>query len=393
MAVNNMSINEQAYTLLASLHQQATGEAGITPTDLSSFISVAQSTLLAGNDAILNALSVMVSDTIFSVRPYSRKFAGLLYDTREYGGIIRKIQFEDVDPEASSVYALVDGASIDQYVVKKPKVLQTHYVGSVEWASHYSITRDQLKVAFESPAGLMDFFSTLMTSFANQREQWLEEYARAALCNFIAAKNVMGGTYDVIHLLTEYNTVTGASPAFTAQTIRQPENFPGFMKWAYGRIADLCDKMTERSELFQQVFTGHRIMRHTPLANQKFYMLSEFLRAMEAEVLADTYHENFLRYSDVESVGYWQAIENPDEIQVTPVYTDASGAPATGAAQTMTDVIGVVFDRNAVGYNIYDDTMESTAYNPAGKYYNLWAHTRIQWQNDVSEKGFVLVLD
>ena len=137
MAVNNMSINEQAYTLLASLHQQATGEAGITPTDLSSFISVAQSTLLAGNDAILNALSVMVSDTIFSVRPYSRKFAGLLYDTREYGGIIRKIQFEDVDPEASSVYALVDGASIDQYVVKKPKALQTNYVGSDEWASHY----------------------------------------------------------------------------------------------------------------------------------------------------------------------------------------------------------------------------------------------------------------
>ena len=392
MAVNNLTI-EQANTLLASLHQQATGETAVTPTDLSSFISVAQNTLTAGYDVVLGALTQMVSDTIMSVRPYNRKFAGLLYDTKEYGGIIRKIQFEDIDPEAASDYALVDGSSIDQYVVKKPVVLQTNYVGSNEWASHYSITRNQLKMAFTSPSALGEFFTGLMMHFSNQKEQWLEEMARTTLCDFIAAKADMGGTYDVIHLLTEYNTVTGASPAFTAQTIRQPENFPGFMKWVYGRVASLCDKMTERSELFQQVFTGHRIMRHTPLVDQRVYMLDEFLRAMEAEVLADTYHDNFLRYADVESVGYWQAIENPDEIQVTPVYTDSSCAPVTGSAQTLTDVIGVVFDRDAVGYNIYQDSMDASPYNARGDYYNLWYRVRIQYQVDVSEKGFVLVLD
>ena len=392
MAVNNLTI-EQANTLLASLHQQATGETAVTPTDLSSFISVAQNTLTAGYDVVLGALTQMVSDTIMSVRPYNRKFAGLLYDTKEYGGIIRKIQFEDIDPEAASDYALVDGSSIDQYVVKKPVVLQTNYVGSNEWASHYSISRNQLKMAFTSPSALGEFFTGLMMHFSNQKEQWLEEMARTTLCDFIAAKADMGGTYDVIHLLTEYNTVTGASPAFTAQTIRQPENFPGFMKWVYGRVASLCDKMTERSELFQQVFTGHRIMRHTPLVDQRVYMLDEFLRAMEAEVLADTYHDNFLRYADVESVGYWQAIENPDEIQVTPVYTDSSCAPYTGSAQTLTDVIGVVFDRDAVGYNIYQDSMDASPYNARGDYYNLWYRVRIQYQVDVSEKGFVLVLD
>ena len=135
MAVNNMTI-EQANALLASLHQQATGETVATPTSLADFISVAQNTLLAGYDVVLGAITQMVSDTIFSVRPYGRKFSGLLYDTKEYGGIIRKINFEDDDPESSSVYALSDGSSIDQYVVKKPKVLQTNYVGSDEWASH-----------------------------------------------------------------------------------------------------------------------------------------------------------------------------------------------------------------------------------------------------------------
>lgn len=390
MAVNNMTI-EQANALLASLHQQATGEAVATPTSLADFISVAQNTLLAGYDVVLGAITQMVSDTIFSVRPYNRKFAGLLYDTREYGGIIRKINFEDVDPEASSVYSLTDGQSVDQYVVKKPVVLQTNYVGSDEWSSHYSITRDQLKMAFSSPSALGEFFTALMTHFANEREQWLEEMSRATVCNFIAGKNVIGGNYDVIHLLTEYNQLTGL--ALTAQQVRQPANFPAFMKWVYGRVASLTDKMTERSELFQQKLTGHRIMRHTPLVDQKVYMLDEYLRIMEAEVLADTYHDNFLKYSDVESVGYWQAIEDPDEIKVTPVYVDATGAPATGAAQTMANVIGVVFDRNAIGYNIYEDTLDSTPYNARGKYYNLWAHTRIQYQNDFTEKGFVLVVN
>lgn len=390
MAVNNMTI-EQANALLASIHQQATGEAVVTPTSLSDFISVAQNTLLAGYDVVLGAITQMVSDTIFSVRPYSRKFSGLLYDTKEYGGIIRKINFADVDPEASEVYSLTDGQSVDMYEVQKPKVLQTNYVGSDEWASHYSITRDQLKMAFESPQNLGEFFTALMMHFSNEREQWLEEMSRATVCDFIAAKSDMAGNYDVIHLLTEYNAATGGS--YTAQSVRQPANFPGFMKWVYGRVAGLCDKMTERSQLFQQVITGYRIMRHTPLQDQRVYMLDEFLRAMEAEVLADTYHENFLRYADVESVGYWQAIEDPDEVQVTPVYVDATGAPTTGSAQTLTNVIGVIFDRNAIGYNIYEDTLDTTPYNARGKYYNIWAHTRCQYQVDVTEKGFVLVVD
>lgn len=390
MAVNNLTI-EQAYSLIASLHQQATGETTTTPTNLSDFISVAQNTLVAGYDAVLGAITQMVSDTIFSVRPYSRKFAGLLYDTKEYGGIIRKINFADANPEASSVYSLTDGQSVDMYEVRKPKVLQTNYVGSDEWSSHYSITRDQLKMAFESPQALGEFFTALMVHFSNEREQWLEEMARATLCNFIAGKKVMNGSYDVIHLLTEYNTATGLT--LTGTTVRQPANFPAFMKWVYGRVASLTDKMTERSQLFQQPITGYRIMRHTPLEDQRVYMLDDFLRIMSAEVLADAYHDNFLTYSDVEAVGYWQAIDSPDEIKVTPVLIDGSGAIKTGTAQTMANVIGVVFDRNAVGYNIYEDTMDTTPYNARGKYYNMWAHTRIQYQNDFTEKGFVLVVD
>lgn len=391
MAVNNMTV-EQAYQLVSSLHEMATGEKTVTPTDLSSFISVAQSTLAAGYDNVLSAISQVVGRTLIAVRPYSRKFSGLEVTTEQWGGIIRKLSFLDEDPEENKVYALTDGQSIDMYEVNKPHVIELNYVGSDVWSKHFTIFRDQLNEAFHGPAELGSFMTGLMTHFSNLREQWREEMARACLCNFIAGK-VSYNDSSTIHLLTEYNTVTGASPAYTTTTIRDPQVWPAFCKWMYGRVADLTDMMTERSELFQAPITGARIVRHTPLEMQRCYMMSEFLNSMRAEVLADTYHDSFLTYSDVEAVNYWQAIDSPDEIQVTPVVIDSSGQISTATAQTLTDVIGVIFDRDAVGYNIYEDNMFTSPFNVRGEFYNVYNNIKIRYQNDFSEKGIVLILD
>ena len=138
MGVNTMSF-EQASTLLASLHEQATGKSALTPTDLSDFISVAQSTLQAGYDPVINAISQVVGRTIIAVRPYDRKFRGLEASNDRWGGITRKLNFADRPAVDSKVYALVDGQSVDQYEVRKPKVLQTNYVGSDVYTGFYTI--------------------------------------------------------------------------------------------------------------------------------------------------------------------------------------------------------------------------------------------------------------
>ena len=390
MAVNNMTV-EQAYSLIGSLHEQATGQKTVTPTDLSSFISVAQSTLAAGYDNVMAAISQVVGLTLVAVRPYTRKFAGLEVSTEQWGGIIRKLNFLDENPEENKQFALTDGSSIDQQVVNKPKVKQFNYVGSDVWTKHFTIFREQLQEAFSSPTALGSFMTGVMTHFSNLREQYLEEMSRSCLCNFIAGKNYLNN--GVIHLLTEYNTAIGASPAYTATTIKDPSVYPAFVKWCYGRIANLTQMMTERSEMFQAPITGAHIVRHTPLEMQRVYMASEFLNEMTARVLADTYHDDFLIYSDVEAVNYWQAIDSPLSIQVTPVVIDGDGDVATGTAQSMSDVLGVIFDRDAVGYNIYWDEMMNSPYNARGSYYNIWNNIKIQYQNDFTEKGLVLILD
>lgn len=389
MAVNTMGI-EQAYSLITSLHEMATGQKTVTPTDESSFISVAQATLVNGYDPVLNAISQVIGKTLIAVRPYRRKFGGLEMSAERWGAIIRKINFIDTDPIANPTFALVDGSPVDQYVVKKPQVLETRYVGSDIWQGQYTIFTRQLDVAFQSAAEFASFMSGLMMHFSNEREQWLENMSRAAVANFIAGKNIIGGD-GVVHLLTEYNTANGLS--LTDKTVRQPANFPAFVRWLYARVEELSKKMAERSVLFQQQITGKPIIRHTPVEDQKVYILADFMAHMQAEVLSDTYHDNYLRLADTEAVGYWQAIDNPDALTVTPVYVDKTGAVATGTSQVMTNVVGVMFDRDAIGYNIYQDTLDSSPYNAKGQFYNLFNNVRVQYQNDFTEKGIVLVLD
>ena len=393
MAVNNMSI-EQAYALLAELHEQATGQKSIAAiNNLSDFISVAQTTLAAGYEPVLNALSQVIGRTLVAVRPYSRKFAGLEMSNEKWGGITRKISFIDTDPVTNPSFTLTDGVSVDPYVVRKPKVLETRFVGSVIYQDQVTIFKNQLDLAFTGPEELARFVSGLTLAISNKREQWLEELSRSALCNFIAAKAIVDSGSAHIHLLSEYNTVTGASPAFTSTTIRQPANWGPFVRWAYGRISELSNKMTERSVLFQAPITGAVIARHTPVEDQKIYVLDEILGSMKAEVLSTTYNPGFLSLADVEGVGYWQDIENPDEIQVTPEYMDTSGMAVTGTAQTLTDIIGVMFDRDAIGYNIFQDTLDVTPYNPKGQFWNEFLNVRVMYTNDLTEKGVVLCLD
>ena len=244
-------------------------------------------------------------------------------------------------------------------------------------------------MAFSSPEEFANFMSGLMTHFSNELEQWLENLKRTIVSNMIGAKNIIGGEGKVL-LLTEYNQLTGNS--FTKVDVMKPANFKPFMQWVYTRVSEVSRLMSERSQLFQQVITNKPIMRHTPVEDQRVYMLANFLDAMDAQVLADTYHDNFLRYADVEPVSYWQAIKSPDSVSVTPVYADNTGAIVTGTAQVIDDVVGIIFDRDAMGYNLYQDSLETSPYNADGQYYNLFHHVRVQLQNDVTEKACIFLL-
>lgn len=403
MSVNTLNF-EQVSTVLTSIVKQATGQTLLTPTDTGSFVSVAQVALRADRDAVMQAIGNVIGRTIFAVRPYSAKMTGLMMDTFRWGNVMRKLSIADKDWQDDPAYEWPalwdagqtppsgDGQSIDPWTIKKPDILQTNFYGASVYFDEMTIFEDQLETAFQGPEQLASFLGLIMTNLSDRMEQSNEGLRRGLVANAIASVIDEGQTDRVVHLLTEYNTATGQT--YTAQQIYQPANFAPFMKWVYSRIAAVSALMTERSLKFQTIIATKPVMRHTPYQDQRVYMYAPARFDIDARVLADTFHDNYLRYADVETVNYWQSIDSPDSINITPAYTDTAGvlySPTTPVTQT--DVFGIIFDRDCMGMSTHDNRVLSTPLNSKGLYRNLHVHSKRRVVQDLTEKCVVFLLD
>lgn len=389
---NTLTI-DQASTVLNAIVAQATGNTAIATADTKDFVTVAQTGLLAGYDPLLSAISQVLSRTIFSVRPYTRKFKSLEADSITYGNHVRKINIADKAAVNDDRLPLTDGLAVDQQKVSKPTVLQTNFYGAQTYQRQYTIFKDQLDTAFTSPEEFARFITMVVQNVSDMIEQDHEQFARMTVANYIGG--VLSGpnaANQVIHLLTEYNTATGLS--LTSTTVLQPANYPGFVKWAFARIAALSALLTERSEIFHTNVTGKPIQRHTPESEQRVYLYAPSKFGIESRVLADTYHDNYLSLAKHEAVNFWQSIKTPDTINVKPTWMKADGTLQSASnAVVQGSVFGVIFDREAMGYTTVNQWSSPAPFNAAGGYTNVFFHFTDRHWNDFTENGIVLLMD
>jgi hypothetical protein len=398
MAANELTI-EQSSTLLSAVVAQATGSSALAAYNTSDLITVANAVLKQDTEKMLNAMSQVMSRSIYSVRPYNRKFPGLQVTEQRFGNHVRKVNAIDGAIEDDDRQKLADGASIDQYTVSKPAVVQTNFYGQHTYQRHITVFRDQIDVALSGPEEWARFYSMMMTNVSDQLEQVHEATARATLANFIMGK-VTADTGSCIHLLTEYNAQLGLTElttpkAFDINTIYLPDNFAPFMRWAFARIATLCAVLSERTLNWHINITGKELQRHTPAMNQKLYIYAPMQYQMDAMVLANTYHDKYLSMVDHEVVNFWQASGTPDSINVKATYLKAAdGTLVTmAAAATQANILGVLFDEEAMGYTVVNRWQAASPFNARGGYHNLfWHFTERNW-NDFTENGIIFLLD
>lgn len=389
MAANDLTF-EQIVTVLNSIAQQATGQAQLTATNTSDFITVAQTTLKAGADPIMNAISQTLSKTIFSIRPYFEKFQGLRVDSIRWGNHVRKLSSVDRPFIQADKWNLTDGTTVDPFVIRQPEVLQTNFYGADTYADELTVFDDQLDNAFKGPDEFGSFISMIMGNITDKHAQAREALARACIANLIGGK-VAGDSGNVIHLLAEYNHLTGLT--LTSQTVYQPANFAPFMQWVYSRIAEMSSKLTERTTKYHINVTGKPIARHTPMERQKVFMYAPARYQIDARVLADTYHDTFLRFAADETVNYWQAIDDPAAINVKATYMASNGTLTTPASAAKTDnIFAVLMDDDAAGYTTIHEKMGSI-YNPRGEYSNIFWSFDLRYWNDFTENAIVFLLD
>lgn len=397
-SVNTMDFM-QASSLLNALRKQATGETALAPTSEAEFVSVATTLLQMGVDPIVSAISQLVGRTIFSIRPYTAKFRGVEVDSQTWGYITRKLSIADSDFVNDAGFTLTDGQSVDQYIVRVPNVLQVNFYGQNMFQDYYTIFRDQLNSAFTGSAQFGEFMTMVTQNALDKVEQTREVVRRMTIVNFIGGKLAMesaaASEYEngVIHALTDYNADTGSS--LTSVTVYAKENFDDFCKWLRAKIATVSKMMSERTVLFQGNITGKAITRHTPVRDQKMYLYSPFVDQMNARVLADTFNDQRAEYADFESVNFWQSAKTPDSINIKPAYLKVSDGTIIEASDAVSKagIIGVIFDRDALGVTIMNEETSTTPYNSRGRYWNVWMSFLQRYFNDYTEKFTLVLLD
>lgn len=408
----------QAATLLNAVQQQATGQASLAPANFNEFVSAAQTTLRTGYDPVMNAISQVFSRTIFSIRPYDRRFALAEISESAYGNHVRKLSIADTPIEDDERYKwpagydasqtanpLGDGESVDMQRIKKNQVLQTNFYGANVWQDHYTIWRDQLDCAFSSPEEFARFVAMITGNMSDKLEQVRETMGRACVINSIlgtiaegesdAATSPFNLTHRLVPMLTLYNAYTGET--FTQADIFKPANWAAFTRWAFSIIQSVSKLMEQRSEAFQTVVNGKHVMRHTPKDKQKMFVHTQAMSMFDTMASAVTYNDGYITLPNgvrVEEVAYWQSIKEPMIIKGQGSRIGSNGTPVLYSTPESANipVLAYLFDEEALGYATLQQWAAPAPFNAAGGYTNTWLHETQRLYNDHTEKSVVFVL-
>ena len=395
---NTMTI-DQATVLLNEIVAAAQGRT-FDPTKIEDFTTVGQKALLVGEDPILRGISQVLTKTIFSIRPYYRKFKSLAVTKEAYGNMVRKINFADTPVKDAERFDLPDGMTKfnnkNMYEISKTPVHQENFYGMQTFDRSTTAYRDQMNSAFTDLGMFNSFIGGIMQNAYDQIEQDHETLARNLIVMAILAaleSTTVGYSDREIKLITEYNNKTGKS--ITPANVYAPENYGDFMKFVYAVVAAESEMLTERTNLRMTSITGKNIMKHTPRDKQRMYMFAPDRYSMEARVLADTYHDNYLKYvGDIETVNYWQDAQNPEKMtaeNVTVMKNDGTIESLAVSADTP-QVFMFLHDVDALGYNVVGEWSAPSPFEARLGYTNIWWHfTDRYWRSDM-EKSVVMTL-
>lgn len=388
------------YAFVNDLVDQATkGNAEIKVTDTSSLVEAGHILSDIGYEKTLDCISQVYAKNIYSIRKYRGKLDIIRRDEKEWGAIIRKFTPLKKDLEQSQdnntniATPLKDGESVDEFKINKPDVLQTVFNhASVISKSITHFTQDQLNVAFESEGSFMAFLDLIDESFDNELEMDFEEMRRAAIANLIGGAYTIGGAMKV-DLVAEFNKKFAVEGQGYSRDQLLTTYFENFSKFVAAKIKGVSRLLTENTSRFHQNVTGRKpILRHTPKEYQRMVIYAPYMDDQETMVLSSLFNPEMLKIGEYEEINFWQDIEHPTEINITPSYMAADGSETKGDAVKLDYVLGVLFDEEAVMWTNIFRSVNTSHLNTAALYYNTWYHSTQNFAVDSTENCVIFYL-
>lgn len=370
----------QIYALVNSIAKQTIGTEAITVTDTSTLVAlgtkILSSTVYVEN--FFNTLIQRIGRTIISYRKYDSKLRGLVKDDMEWGAIVQKIKVDMPEFIEDKSYDLTDGASVDMYIVQKPKVKQYFFAIRTPYSCYITLQDWQLKEAFTSASTMGSFVSAIFGEVQNKLELTVDNLGRLTMANYMA----LTGTAQRIHLLTQYNAINGTNLTAEQAKLSEP-----FLRYAIGQM----NLYSNRLENMSVLYNTEGETRHTPKKLQTFAIIDEIEMLMQTQVQYAAFHDEYVKREANISVPYWQSAQSPYDINLA-VKDSESEESATKNVE-LKNIVAFLFDKEALGTFRQEEAVLTTPMNARGRYVNTFWHEKQLWFNDLSENGIIFLLD
>lgn len=392
-----MEMNQIA-TLTNSIVKEIIGDSVVVNEDLSNIVDIGTAIFNANAfDAYVKSLINHIGKVIFVDRPYAGSAPSVLMDGWEFGSVLEKISSELPTAQENDTWQLVDGKSYDPNVFTQPKASAKFFNQRTTFEIDRSITERQVKQSFSNAAQLNGFISMLL----NETEKALTVRTDSLIMRTINNMTVetvlnafpLTGTQTApvitgvtavkaVNLLYLYNQKFG-----TSLTADKALTTAEFIRFAAYQISLYSDRLTRMSTMFN---VGG-MQRFTPRDMQHIVYLSEFMRAADIYLQSNTFHDLYTRLVEGESVPFWQGsgtdygFASTGKIMATP---SSEGSKETPTNVTVTGVLAVMFDRDALGVANFDRRV-TTQWNPKAEFTNYFFKQDAGYFNDLNENFVV----
>jgi len=378
----------QIYQIVNNATSSILGEQAVLAEDLSNVVDIGKAIIDSDNvDNYVKQLVNHIGKVVFVDRLYAGGVPSVLMDAWEYGSIMEKVSTTLPDATESDSWKLQNGVDYSPNTFYKPQVSVKFFNNRTTFEIPLSFTEMQVKESFSSATQLNGFLSMLTTSIENSMTVKLDALIMRTICNMIGeTMNAENPTLDLglstvkaVNLLTDYNAKFGKT-----LSVDMALTDKDFIRYATYTMGLYSDRMARVSTLFN---VGGK-ERFTPKDLQRVVLLSDFAKASETFLLSEAENADKVVLPKHDPVPYWQGSGvdySFDEVsKVSVVIPDDD----TTKTVTVTGVLGVIFDRDALGVSNLDRRV-TTNYNPKGEFYTNFYKFDAGYFNDLDE-NFVL---
>lgn len=376
-----MKVN-QIYEIMNSVTSQVLGKTDLVAEDLSNIVDVGNE--LLSNTSVDNYVKTLVDrigKVIFVSRPYSGNVPSVLMDSWDFGSVVQKINAEMPDATENKSWDLTNGTDYSPNVFYKPEVSVKFFNNKSTFEIDMSFTEKQIKESFTSAVEINSFLSMLYNAVEKSFTVKVDGLIMRTINNMIG-ETLHADTTGIkaVNLLKEYNTKFG-----TTLTAEKSITDKEFIRFASLKMALYIDRLSRISSLFniggKDRFTSNDMLH--------VVMLSDFKASANSYLQSDTFHNEFTKLPNAETVPYWQGSGTDysfDKVSAINVKT------STGATVQQSGILAVMFDRDALGVSNLEKRV-TTNYNPKAEFYNNFFKLECGAFNDLNENFVVFYVE